>query len=133
MFTNESEAHERVLNAVEDIGHCCEVKDDYGQWSDIAASSIQSFLEDLDADQLDETCEAFMDYADDCADKNLSEGIKDSLRLCLEEMLEFFDESLETETETDDGDEDEFADQSSELVSVMRENLKKLNGGNENE
>lgn len=130
MFTNESEAHERVLNAVEDIGHCCEVKDDYGQWSDIAASSIQSFLEDLDADQLDETCEAFMDYADDCADKNLSEGIKDGLRLCLEEMLELLDESPEAEAEEN---EDDFVDYNSELVSVMRENLKKLNGGNENE
>lgn len=126
MFTNDSNSHEIVINAVEDIRHCCAVEDDFGQWSDIAASSIQSFLEDLDADQLDETCEAFMDYADDCADKNLSEGIKDGLRLCLEEMLGFFDEPLEAET--DDGDDDGFADESSGLVDVMKENLKKLNG-----
>lgn len=97
MFTNE--AHERVPNAVDDIMNCCAVEDDYGQWMDIAASSIQAFLEDLDADQLDETCEAFMDYADDCTDKNLSEGIKEGLRLCLEEMLEFILEFIEVHPE----------------------------------
>lgn len=62
MFTNRSEAHGRVLEAVEDITSCCEIGDYYEQWSDIAASSIQALLEDLSAEQLDDTCGAFREY-----------------------------------------------------------------------
>ena len=42
MFVNKSEAHERVINAIEDVKCCCEVSHDYDQWSDVAASSIQA-------------------------------------------------------------------------------------------
>ena len=49
MFEVRSEAHGRVLSAVEDIKSCCEVGDYYEEWCDIAASSIQAFLEDLSA------------------------------------------------------------------------------------
>lgn len=52
--------------------------------------------------------------------------------MCLEEMLELLDESPKVEAETEEN-EDDFVDYNSELVSVIRENLKKLNGGNENE
>ena len=37
MFEVRSEAHGRVLSAVEDITSCCEVADYYEEWSDIAA------------------------------------------------------------------------------------------------
>ena len=47
MFRNKSEAHERVLCAIEDIKACCEVEDHFNEWSDVAASSIQAFLEEL--------------------------------------------------------------------------------------
>ena len=57
MFEVRSEAHGRVLSAVEDIKSCCEIGDYYEEWSDIAASSIQAFLEDLSAEQLDNTAE----------------------------------------------------------------------------
>ena len=47
MFRNKREAHERVLCAIEDIKACCEVEDNFNEWSDVAASSIQAFLEEL--------------------------------------------------------------------------------------
>lgn len=59
MFEVRSEAHGRVLSAVEDVKSCCEISNYYEEWSDIAASSIQAFLEDLSAEQLDDTCGAF--------------------------------------------------------------------------
>ena len=130
MFTNKSEAHERVLNAVEEIGYCCEIKDDFRQWSDIAASSIQSFLDYLNAVQLDETCSAFKEYIDECTDKNYADGIRDGLRICLEEMLDYIGDVSE-----DDDDDDLFADynrQKTDLADSIKENIKELED-NENE
>lgn len=91
MFTNRSEAHGRVLEAIDDIKACCEVGDYYEEWSDIAASSIQAFLEDLSAEQVDDTCGAFREYITETAEEypNLSDGIKDGLRICLSEMLDY--------------------------------------------
>ena len=123
MFKNKSEAHERVLNAVEDIGHCCAVSEDFRQWNDIAASSIQSFLEDLSAEQLDDTCGAFREYVDECTDKNFADGIKDGLRICLEEMLDYIGDVPE-------GDEDDYyADynrRKAELADSIKENIEEL-------
>lgn len=89
MFEVRSEAHGRVLEAVEDIKSCCEICGYYEQWSDIAASSIQAFLEDLSAEQLDDTCGAFREYITETAEKspNLANGIKEALTICLNEML----------------------------------------------
>ena len=91
MFEVRSEAHGRVLSAIEDIKSCCEIRDFYEEWSDIAASSIQAFLEDLTAEQLDDTCGAFSEYIIETAEDNpnLVNGIKDGLRICLNEMLDF--------------------------------------------
>ena len=46
-----SESHKRVINVIDDIKCCCEIEDDFHQWSDVAASSIQSFLDDLSPEQ----------------------------------------------------------------------------------
>ena len=91
MFKVRSEAHGRVLSAVEDIKSWCEVGDYYEEWSDIAASSIQAFLEDLSAEQLDDTCGAFREYITETAEENpnLANGIKEALAICLNEMLDY--------------------------------------------
>ena len=91
MFEVKNEAHGRVLSAVEDIKSCCEIDDYYEEWSDIAASSIQAFLEDLTAEQLDDTCGAFREYITEIAEENsnLANGIKEALTICLNEMLDY--------------------------------------------
>ena len=70
----------------------------------LAASSIQAFLEDLSAEQLDDTCGAFREYITKTAEDNpnLANGIKDGLRICLNEMLDYIGEIPE------DDDEDNF-------------------------
>ena len=89
MYEVRSEAHDRVLSAVEDIKSCCEVGDYYEEWSDVAVSSIQAFLEDLSAEQLNDTCSAFREYISETADENpnLANGVKTALTICLNEML----------------------------------------------
>lgn len=91
MFEVRSEAHGRVLSAVEDIKYCCEIGDYYEEWSDIAASSIQAFLEDLTAEQFDDTCGEFREYISETAEENpnFANGIKDGLRICLNEILDY--------------------------------------------
>ena len=91
MFEVRSESHGRVLSAVEDIKSCCEIGDYYEEWSDIAASSIQAFLEDLTAEQLDDTCGAFREYILETAEENpnLANGVKEALAICLNEMLDY--------------------------------------------
>ena len=108
MFRNKSEAHERVINAIEDIKACCEVDDHYNQWSDIAASSIQAFLEELTPEQTDDTCSAFLEYIEETRDENpnLANGIKDALMICLNEMKDYVSGSpvpyLSEDTEDDE-------------------------------
>lgn len=117
MFTNRSEAHGRVLEAVEDIKSCCEIGDYYEQWSDIAASSIQAFLEDLSAEQLDDTCGAFREYIAETFEEslNLANGIKEALTICLNEMLDYIGDVLE-----DDDSEDEYFDYDRETAYLVR-------------
>lgn len=126
MFVNKSEAHERVLNAVEDIKACCEVSDYYSQWSDIAASSIQAFLEDLTVEQIDDTCGAFREYITETVseNENLARGIKDALTICLNEMLDYIGSvSLPDE---DGEDDDYFDDELFYLAEQIRSEIKKL-------
>jgi len=126
MFVNKSEAHERVLNAVEDIKACCEVSDYYSQWSDIAASSIQAFLEDLSNEQLDDTCGAFREYITETVseNENLARGIKDALTICLNEMLDYIG-SVPLPDE-DGEDDDYFDDELFYLAEQIRSEIKKL-------
>lgn len=132
MFEVRSEAHERVLEAVEDIKSCCEIGDYYEQWSDVAASSVQAFLEDLSAEQLDDTCGAFREYITETSEEssNLANGIKDALTICLNEMLDYIGDVPEDD---DSEDEDYYSDYDREterLVGEMKSTLDILVGMN---
>ena len=132
MFEVRSEAHGRVLEAVEDIKSCCEVGNYYEEWSDVAASSIQAFLEDLTSEQLDDTCGAFREYITETAEEspNLANGIKAALTICFNEMLDYIGDVPE---EYDDEDEDYYFDYDREterLVSEMKSALDVLVGMN---
>lgn len=123
MFENKSEAHGRVSEAIEDIKACCEVSDYYEEWSDIAASSIEAFLEDLTAEQIDDTCGAFREYISETAKENtnLAAGVKDALTICLNEMLDYIGDISED-------NEDEYPDRETVyLVSVIKSELNRLN------
>ncbi len=124
MFTNRSEAHGRVLEAIDDIKACCEVGDYYEEWSDIAASSIQAFLEDLTAEQLDDTCGAFREYITESAkeNENLASGVKDALTICLNEMLDYIGDVL-------DDDDDYYSDydrKTARFVRVIESEIEQL-------
>ena len=125
MFEVRSVAHGRVLSAVEDIKSCCEISDYYEEWSDIAASSIQAFLEDLSAEQLDDTCGAFREYISETAEKNpnLANGVKEALTICLNEMLDYIGEDNDSEDEDYYSDYDRGA---ANLVYEMKYALEKL-------
>ena len=120
MFEVKSEAHSRVLSAVEDIQSCCEIGDYYEEWSDIAASSIQAFLEDLSAEQLDDTCSAFRKYISETAEENpnLANGIKEALTICLNEMLDYIGDVPEDD---DSEDEDYYSDYDMETADIVYE------------
>ena len=120
MFEVRSEAHSRVLSAVEDIKSCCEIGDYYAEWSDIAASSIQAFLEDLSAEQLDDTCGAFREYITETAEvnPNLANGIKEALTICLNEMLDYIGDVPEDD---DSDDEDYYSDYDSRTTDWVYE------------
>lgn len=118
MFEVRSEAHGRVLSAVEDIKYCCEIGDYYEEWSDIAASSIQAFLEDLSAEQLDDTCGAFREYITETTEDNhnLANGIKEALTICLNEMLDYIGDVPEDD---DSEDEDYYSDYDRETANIV--------------
>lgn len=126
MFEVRSEAHGRVLSAVEDIKTCCEVEDYYEEWSDVAASSIQAFLENLSAEQLDDTCGAFREYITEIfkENPNLANGIKDGLRICLNEMLDYIGDVPEY-----DNSEDYYSDYDREttyFANIIKAEIKRL-------
>lgn len=93
MLRISDESYERVQDIIEDIGYCCEVEDDYDQWEDIAASSMASFLDDLDGEQLEMTVAAFEEYIIDKADNdlNMAMGVKTALARYIRERIEYLD------------------------------------------
>ena len=88
------EAYERVQNIIEDINICCETEDDYNEWEDIAASSIGSFMDELDTEQFKMTCEALREWIDDksSSDKNMAMGVKTAFERYLRERIEYLDD-----------------------------------------
>lgn len=128
MFEVRSEAHGRVLSAVEDIKSCCEIVDCYEEWSDIAASSIQAFLEDLSAEQLDDTCGAFREYIIETAEDNpnLANGIKEALIICLNEMLDYIGDVPEDDESEDEDYYSDYDREAANLVYEMKYALAKL-------
>ena len=128
MFEVRSEAHGRVLSVVEDIKSCCEIGDYYEEWSDIAASSIQVFLEDLTAEQLDDTCGAFREYISETADDNpnLANGIKEALTICLNEMLDYIGDIPEDDDSEDKDFYSNYDRETAALVYEMKCTLERL-------
>ena len=87
-----NEAYERVQTAIEDIKAGCEVMDDFHEWEDIASSSINSVLEELDGEQFDMTCRAFIEWIKDNADsKNLAYGVKAAFVRAMDESMDYMD------------------------------------------
>lgn len=102
MYKEINEAsYERVQNAIEDINICCVTEDDYNEWEDIASSSIAAFIDDLNDEQLEMTCGAFIEYIEDTAetDRNMAMGVKTALERALKEMLDNIGIADEDETE----------------------------------
>ncbi len=122
MFKVKSEAHSRVLSAVEDIKSCCEIGDYYEEWSDIADSSIQVFLEDLSSEQLDDTCEAFREYISETVEEapNLANGIKEALTICLNEMLDYIGDVPEDDNNEDEDHYSDYERETEVLVYEMK-------------
>ena len=113
MFTIRTEADERVMTAIEDIKAGCEVVDDYHEWEDIAASSITSVLDDLDDEQYDSTCSAFIRYIKETVSeqKNLAYGVRAALIRAMNENIDYLDIM-------EDGGDDP-------LVSIMKDVIAK--------
>lgn len=114
MYYEISEAsYERVQKAIEDINICCVTEDDYNEWEDIASSSIAAFIDDLNDEQLEMTCGAFIEYIEDTAetDRNMAMGVKTALERALKEMLDNMCIADEDETEK------------AELIKVMKNSL----------
>lgn len=114
MYIEINEAsYERVQNAIEDINICCVTEDDYNEWEDIASSSIAAFIDDLNDEQLEMTCGAFIEYIEDTAetDRNMAMGVKTALERALKEMLDNMGIADEDETEK------------AELIKVMKNSL----------
>lgn len=128
MFEVRSEAHGRVLEAVEDIKSCCEICDYYEEWSDIAASSIQAFLEDLSAEQLDDTCGAFREYIAETAEEspNFANGIKDGLRICLNEMRDYIGDVQDDDNSEDEDYYSEYDRETLYFVKILRSEINRL-------
>lgn len=93
MLRISDESYDRVRDIIEDIGYCCEVDDDYNEWEDIAASSMSSFLDELDLEQLEMTVAALEEYIIDTADSNINMamGIKTALGRYIRERVEYLD------------------------------------------
>ena len=117
MFIIKSEADERVMAAIDDIKAGCEVMDDYHEWEDIASSSISSVLEDLDDDQFDSTCSAFIRFIKNSVDenRNLALGVRAALIRAMKEGMDYLDYAVAVD------DEDP-------IVSVMKDTIEKAEG-----
>ena len=128
MFENRSEAHGRVLSAIEDIKSCCEISDYYEEWSDIAASSIQAFLEDLSAEQLDDTCGAFREYISETTEDNpnLANGIKEALIICLNEMLDYIGDIPEDDNSEDEDYYSSYDSETAYIVKILKSEINRL-------
>ena len=116
MFTIRNESDERVMAAIEDIKAGCEVIDDYHEWEDIASSSISSVLDDLDDDQFDNTCAAFIRYIRETVNeqKNLAYGVRAALIRAIIENIDYLD--------TIGSDEED------PLISIMKDVIREAEG-----
>lgn len=93
MLRISDESYERVAEIIEDIGYCCATEDDYTEWEDIAAFSVNSFMDELDTDRFRMTCEALREYIEDkyYSDKNMALGVKTAFERYLRERIDYLD------------------------------------------
>ena len=128
MLRISDESYDRVRDIIEDIGYCCEVDDDYNEWEDIAASSMSSFLDELDSEQLETTVSALEEYIIDKAndDMNMAMGIKTALERYIRERLEFLDIYVIPDVKLSLDDDEDFNDtDTARLVNVLKAMQKK--------
>lgn len=128
MLRISDESYERVQDIIEDIGYCCEVDDDYNEWEDIAASSMSSFLDELDLEQLEMTVAALEEYIIDTADSNINMamGIKTVLGRYIRERLEFLDIYVIPDVKLSLDEDEDFDDtDTAVLVNVLKAMQKK--------
>lgn len=128
MLRISDESYERVQDIIEDIGYCCEVDDDYNEWEDIAASSMSSFLDELDLEQLEMTVAALEEYIIDTADSNINMamGIKTALGRYIRERLEFLDIYVIPNVKLSLDEDEDFDDtDTAVLVNVLKAMQKK--------
>ncbi len=129
MLRISDESYERVQDIIEDIGYCCEVEDNYEQWEDIAASSMASFLDDLDYEQVEMTVAALEEYIIDTADTdmNMAMGIKTALARYLRERLDFLDIHVIPDVKLSLDEDEDFEDTDTAfLVNVLKAMQKKV-------
>lgn len=128
MLRISDECYDRVRDIIEDIGYCCEVDDDYNEWEDIAASSMSSFLDELDLEQLEMTVAALEEYIIDTADSNINMamGIKTALERYIRERLEFLDIYVIPDVKLSLDDDEDYDDtDTARLVNVLKAMQKK--------
>lgn len=128
MLRISDECYDRVRDIIEDIGYCCEVDDDYNEWEDIAASSMSSFLDELDLEQLEMTVAALEEYIIDTADSNINMamGIKTALERYIRERLEFLDIYVIPDVKLSLDEDEDFDDtDTAVLVNVLKAMQKK--------
>lgn len=128
MLRISDECYDRVRDIIEDIGYCCEVDDDYNEWEDIAASSMSSFLDELDLEQLEMTVAALEEYIIDTADSNINMamGIKTALERYIRERLEFLDIYVVPDVKLSLDEDEDFNDtDTARLVNVLKTMQKK--------
>lgn len=129
MLRISDESYDRVRDIIEDIGHCCEVDDDYNEWEDIAASSMSSFLDELDLEQLEMTVAALEEYIIDTADTdmNIAIGIKTALARYIRERLDFLDIHVIPDVKLGLDEDENFEDTDTAfLVNVLKAMQKKV-------
>lgn len=129
MLRISDESYERVQDIIEDIGYCCEVEDNYEQWEDIAASSMASFLDDLDYEQVEMTVAALEEYIIDTADTdmNMAMGIKTALARYLRERLDFLDIHVIPDVKLSLDEDEDFEDTDTAfLINVLKAMQKKV-------
>lgn len=112
MMKISDESYERVENILEDIGYACEVEDEFEEWEDVARPSFETFLDDLDTEQFDMTCEAIIERINDEDNENYAKGIRAAFVGYLEERLDYL-------AVTDDEDDPELL----RYVEVIRKRL----------
>lgn len=129
MLRISDESYERVQDIIEDMSYCCEFEDDYDQWEDIAASSMASFLDDLDYEQIEMTVAAMQEYIIDIADTdmNMAMGIRIAVARYIRERLDFLDTYVVPDVKLSLDEDEDFEDTDTAfLVNVLKAMQKKV-------